>query len=87
MFSTTTTVSSMIKPIATASPPSDIRFSVSPVRYRNTKLMIRLSGIDTDAISVARQLLRNTNNTSTLKQPPMTMASRTLAMAVRTSRP
>ena len=32
MFSITTTVSSMISPIATASPPSDIRFSVSPVR-------------------------------------------------------
>ena len=32
MFSMTTTVSSMIRPIATARPPSDIRFSVSPVR-------------------------------------------------------
>ena len=32
MFSITTTVSSMISPIATASPPSDIRLSVSPVR-------------------------------------------------------
>ena len=32
MFSMTTTVSSMISPIATANPPRDIRFSVSPVR-------------------------------------------------------
>ncbi len=45
MFSITTTVSSMIRPMATASPPSDIRLSVSPVRWRKTKLMIRLSGI------------------------------------------
>ena len=30
MFSITTTVSSMIRPMATARPPSDIRFSVSP---------------------------------------------------------
>ncbi len=37
MFSMTTTVSSMISPIATARPPSDIRFSVSPVKCKNTK--------------------------------------------------
>ena len=77
----------MIRPIATARPPSDIKFSVSPVRYRKPKLIIRLSGIASEAISVARQLLRNTNKTNTLKHPPMTMASRTLAMAVRTSIP
>ena len=87
MFSTTTTESSMISPIATASPPSDIRFSVSPVRRRNTKLMIRLKGIDKAAISVARMLLRNTSRISTLNRPPMRIASRTLSIAVRTSRP
>ena len=32
MFSITTTVSSMISPMAIARPPSDIRLSVSPVR-------------------------------------------------------
>ena len=57
MFSITTTESSMIRPMATASPPSDIRFSVSPVRRRKTKLITRLSGIARAAISVARQAL------------------------------
>src|SRR5438477_10240979 len=33
MFSTTTTVSSMMRPMATARPPSDIRFNVSPIQY------------------------------------------------------
>ena len=46
MFSITTTESSMIRPMATASPPSDIRLSVSPVRWRKTKLMIRLKGME-----------------------------------------
>ncbi len=32
MFSTTTTVSSMMRPMATARPPSDIRLSVSPLQ-------------------------------------------------------
>ena len=32
MFSTTTTVSSMMRPTATARPPSDIRLSVSPLQ-------------------------------------------------------
>ncbi len=84
MFSITTTVSSMIKPMATASPPSDIRFNVSPVRYRKTKLIIRLSGMANAAISVARMLLRNASSTTTLNMPPTTIASRTLAIAVRT---
>jgi hypothetical protein len=87
IFSTTTTVSSMIRPIATARPPSDIKFSVSPVRYRNTKLISRLSGIANEAIIVARTLFRNISRMTTLNRPPMMMASRTLAMDVRTSEP
>ena len=46
MFSITTTVSSIISPIATAKPPSDIKFSVSPVSRRNPKLITRLNGIE-----------------------------------------
>ena len=57
MFSITTTVSSMISPMATARPPSDIRFSVSPVRCRKTKLMIRLKGMDSAAMSGRSQAL------------------------------
>ncbi len=87
MFSITTTVSSMISPMATASPPSDIRLSVSPVKWRKTKLITRLSGMDKAAISVARMLFRNTRRMATLMRPPIVMASRTLAIAVRTRRP
>ena len=87
MFSITTTVSSMIRPMATARPPSDIRLSVSPVRCRKTKLMIRLKGMESAAMRVALRLLRNMSRMSTLKKPPMTMASRTLAMAVVTRSP
>ena len=85
MFSITTTVSSIIKPIATAKPPNDIRFSVSPLIRRKPKLIIRLSGIDNAAMRAARTLFKNTSNTNTLIAPPMSIASRTLSMAVRTS--
>ncbi len=87
MFSTTTTESSIISPIATAKPPNDIRFSVSPVNRRKKKLIIKLKGIANEASKVARKLLRNISSTSTLKKPPIRIASRTLAIAVRTSVP
>ena len=86
MFSTTTTESSMIRPMATARPPSDIRFSVSPVRRRKRKLITRLKGMESAASSVARTLLRNIKRIITLNSPPTRIASRTLSMAVRTSR-
>ena len=57
MFSTTTTESSMINPMATASPPSDIRFSVSPVRCRKTKLITRLNGMASAVIKRGPQAL------------------------------
>ena len=87
MFSTTTTESSMIRPMATARPPSDMRLSVSPVRCRKTKVMIRLRGMETAVSSVARMLRRNSSRMSTLNAPPMRMASRTLAIEVRTRSP
>ena len=87
IFSMTTTVSSIIRPIATANPPNDIRFSVSPVRARNTKLIVRLSGMASEAISVARMLLRNSSRMATLKAPPIRIASRTLSIDVRTRVP
>ena len=87
MFSMTTTVSSMMRPMATARPPSDIRLSVSPVRARNTKVIVRLNGMASEAMSVARTLFKNNSKMPTLKMPPMRIASRTLAMAVLTSVP
>ena len=86
MFSMTTTESSMIRPMATASPPSDIRFSVSPESRRKRKLITRLKGIARAVSSVARTLLRNNSRITTLNRPPITIASRTLAIEVRTSR-
>src|SRR4051812_13913581 len=43
MFSTTTTASSMTRPMATARPPIDIRFTVSPNRRmkRNVEMTVR----------------------------------------------
>ena len=56
MFSITTTVSSMMRPMATARPPRDIRFSVSPLQYRNRKVIASVSGMARAEIRVARQL-------------------------------
>ena len=56
MFSMTTTVSSIIRPIATAKPPSDIRLSVSPAQCKNKNVMASVVGIASAEISVARQL-------------------------------
>ena len=44
-------------------------------------------GIDSAAINVARRLLRNIRRISTLIRPPITIASRTLAIAVWTNNP
>ena len=59
MFSMTTTVSSMIRPMATARPPSDIRLSVSPAQCRNRNVIASVVGMARAEISVARQLRRN----------------------------
>ena len=85
MFSTTTTVSSMIRPIATARPPSDIRLSVSPLQWRNRKVIASVVGMASAEMSVARQLRRKPSRIRTLNSPPATMASRTLWTAVVTN--
>jgi hypothetical protein len=85
MFSITTTVSSMMRPMATASPPSDIRLSVAPVQFRNRNVIASVVGIARAEMSVARHDRRKANRTSTLNSPPIRMASRTLSTAVRTN--
>ena len=58
MFSITTIVSSMIRPTATARPPTLIRLSVRPARSI-TKMAIDIaSGMTAAATSVMRQLRR-----------------------------
>ncbi len=85
MFSMTTTVSSIIRPMATARPPSDIRFRVSPVQCKNRKVMASVVGMASAEMSVARQLRRNAIRIRTLNSPPTTMASRTLNTAELTN--
>ena len=74
----TTTVSSMIRPMATARPPRDMRLSVSPLQCKNRKVMARVVGRARAEMSVARQLRRNASRMRMLNSPPMRMASRTL---------
>ena len=85
MFSMTTTVSSMMRPMATARPPSDIRLSVSPVQCRNRNVIASVVGMARAEISVARQLRRNASRIRMLNRPPIRMASRTLSTAVSTN--
>ena len=68
MFSMTTTVSSMMRPMATARPPSDIRLSVSPLQCRNRKVIARVVGMARAEISVARQLRRKASKDQDAEQ-------------------
>ena len=63
MFSTTTTASSMTRPIATASPPIDITLIVSPSHRITRNVVITVSGSVMDATSVRRQSRRKTSST------------------------
>ena len=85
MFSTTTTASSMTRPMATARPPIDIRLIVSPNRRMTTNVVITVSGSVIAATSVSRQSRRNRSRTMTASTPPMRIASRTLAIDARTN--
>src|ERR1017187_3712479 len=60
MFSMTTTESSMISPMAIASPPSDIRFSVPPniFRKKNEKNQYGQHRADYDGVTHASNRLR-----------------------------
>ena len=80
MFSTTTTASSMTRPMATARPPIDIRLIVPPNSRMKTNVGITASGSVTAAISVRRQSRRKTSSTTMARKPPMRIASRTLAI-------
>ena len=85
MFSTTTTASSMTRPMATARPPIDIRLTVSEKNCMNRKVEMTVRGRVRAATSVMRQERRNTKSTTMASIPPMRMASRTLAMASATN--
>ena len=74
----------MTRPIATASPPIDMRLIVSPKSFMKRKVEITVSGSVIAATSVTRQSRRNTKRTPTARRPPMMIASRTLPMASAT---
>ncbi len=64
----------MIKPIATASPPSDIRLSVAPNQWRNRNVIASVVGIANAEINVARQLRKKANKIRMLNRLPIKMA-------------
>ena len=59
MFSTTTTASSITRPIATASPPIDIRLIDSPNSHMKKNVASTVSGSVLAATSVRRKSRRN----------------------------
>jgi hypothetical protein len=80
MFSTTTTASSMTRPMATASPPIDIRLMDPPNTRRNRNVGTTASGSVTAAMMVSRTSRRKAIRTTMARTPPMRIASRTLAI-------
>src|SRR2546425_12738802 len=85
MFSMTTTASSMIRPMAIAKPPSDIKLSEPPKSFRKKKVPTTERGSEVAAISVVRPSRRNTKRISTASRPPSKIASRTFAIALWTN--
>ena len=81
MFSTTTTASSMTRPMATARPPIDMTLIVWPTQRMTRNVVMIVSGSVTEATSVRRQSRRNTSRTITARIAPIRMASRTLIIA------
>ena len=85
MFSTTTTASSITRPMATARPPIDITLIVSPSHRITRNVVMTVRGSVTEATRVRRQSRRKTSSTITARTPPTRMASRTLTIAVATN--
>ena len=79
MASTTMMASSMTRPIATASPPSDIRLSVWWNSFINTKVAASTSGTAEAATTPARTSLSEIPSTMRHSTTPRRIASRTLA--------
>ena len=74
--STTTMASSMTRPMATAIPPRDIRFSVSPDRSIARKVAINAVGTDSAARIPARASRRKKMRTPIVSSTPIAIASR-----------
>ena len=70
----------MTSPIATARPPSDMRFRLWPRIPMGRKVAPSVSGTDSDAAKPARRLRRKSAMTATQRAMPIRMASRTERM-------
>ena len=70
MFSMTTTELSTSMPTATASPESEIMFSVTPEKYISTNANTTLIGIEQSVINVGRRSFRNRNRITMANTAP-----------------
>ena len=70
VFSITTMESSMTRPMAMVRPPSVSMLSDSPRHHSRASAPMTLSGIESPAMSVERQLRRKTQMMSTAKTAP-----------------
>ena len=85
MPSVTTIASSTTRPIATARPPSDIRFSVTPNQRMIANVPSSVSGTGRAATTPARQSRSEIAITSSDRPMPIKIASRTLRIESSTS--
>ena len=69
-------------PTPTASPASEITFTVTPVKYISTMANVTLIGIDSAVISVGLQSLRKNMSMSTARSAPSRMLFRTERMTM-----
>ncbi len=73
-------------PMPRASPPSEIRLSVVPLRNMGRKVARMDSGMAATTSTVARRLPRNKNSTATASAPPSTAVRRTSPRAASMKR-
>ncbi len=84
-FSTTTTEPSTIRPMAIASPPSDIRLAEMPSRFIAMKVSSGVSTSVPTTISEERMSPRNSSSTSTTSTTPSSSTLITVLSAESTS--
>ena len=70
MFSMATMELSTSMPMPRLRPPSDITFSVMPVKYMHTNAITTLMGIENAMVIVGRRSIRNSSRISIARPPP-----------------
>ena len=82
MFSTITTEPSTSMPIATAMPPSDIKFADKPSHDITIKAIATEMGIEINTKKVARKFIRKRASTMAIKTKAKESASTTVFTAL-----